>query len=147
MKYNFTGGELLDRLDELRGSIATVDKALEDPSETELDHSEQALRRKHERMDAFFGQEDIHYPIRTRETNIVTDEVESVSIQELEANPENYEDMVEQLREIDPYLGNRVPGMDYEDVPSPCAIIDYSTELIEAWEDLQETYESLEQAS
>lgn len=147
MKYSFTGGELLERLDELRGSIATVNQALEDPSETQVGHAEQTLRHTHEKMDAFFGREDIHYPIKAREIDFETEEGESVSIRELEANPENYEDMVEELREIDPYLGNRTPGMDYEDVPSPCAIIDYSTELVETWEDLQEAYDSLEQAS
>ena len=147
VKYSFTGGELLERLDELRGSIATVDQALETSSEDQLDHAEQTLRRTHERMDEFFGQEDIHYPIKTREINMETEEVESVSIQELEADPEDYSDMVEELREIEPYLGNRSPGMDYENVPSPCAIIDYSTELIEAWEELQDAYDSLEQAS
>ena len=147
VKYSFTGGELLDRLDELRGSIATANQALQNSSETEVDHAEQVLRQAHGRMDEFFGQEDIHYPIKTREIDLETDEVESVSIQELEADPENYRDMVEELKEIDPYLSSRSPGMDYEDVPSPCAIIDYSTELIEAWEDLQEAYDSLEQAS
>lgn len=147
VKYSFTGGELLDRLDELRGSIATANQALGNSSRTELDYAEQTLRQTHERMDEFFGQEDIHYPIKTREIDLETDTAESISIRELEANPENYEDMVEELREIDPYLGNRTPGMDYEDVPSPCAIIDYSTELIEAWEELQEAYDSLEQAS
>lgn len=147
VKYSFTGGELLDRLDELRGSIATANQAIENSSETEVDHAEQVLRHAHGRMDHFFGQEDIHYPIKTREIDLETEEVESVSIQELEADPENYEDMVKELREIDPYLGNRTPGMDYEDVPSPCAIIDYSTELIEAWEELQDAYDSLEQAS
>lgn len=144
VKYSFTGGELLDRLDELRGSIATVTQALENPSGAEINHAEQSLRHAHERMDDFFEQEDIRYPIRAREVDFDTDEVKSVNIQELAADPENYEDMVEELREIDPYLGNRSPGMEYEDVPSPCAIIDYSTELIEAWEDLQEAYDSLQ---
>lgn len=147
VKYSFTGGELLDRLDELRGSIATVNRALEADSKAEIDHAERTLIQAHERMDVFFGQEDIHYPIRTREVNMETEEVESLSIQELEADPEDYADMVEDLREIDRYLGSRSPGMDYEDVPSPCAIIDYSTELIEAWENMQEAYDSLEQAS
>lgn len=147
VKYGFTGGELLDRLDELRGSIATVNDALENSSDPEINHAEQALRQSHKRMDMFFSQEDIHYPIRTREINLETEEVESLSIQELETDPEDYADMVEELREIDPYLGNRSPGMDYEDVPSPCAIIDYSTELIEAWENMQEAYDALEQAS
>jgi len=147
VKYSFTGGELLDRLDELRGSIATVNHALEAGSKDGIDHAETTLIQAHERMDHFFGQEDIHYPIRTREVNMETGEAESLDIRELESDPEDYSDMIEDLREIDPHLGSRTPGMDYEDVPSPCAIIDYSTELIEAWEELQEAYDSLEQAS
>ncbi|QKQ98303.1 hypothetical protein GKQ38_02105 [Candidatus Nanohaloarchaea archaeon] len=148
VNYTFTGGELLDRLDNLQGAISTAKQTvgMQQPSQGRIDYASGYLQEAHEELDSFFRQEEIMYPIKVQEIDPATEDIQDVNLSTIEADPDSYEDMVDALREIDPYLGNRIPGLDYTESPSPCAIIDYSTELIEAWEELQEMYSELETA-
>ncbi|WP_347721330.1 hypothetical protein [Candidatus Nanohalovita haloferacivicina] len=148
IEYTFEGGELLDRLDNLQGAILTAEQAA-DSSDTHVDYALGYLESAEEQIDQFFADERIRYPIQCDIVDAETDTILAEDREgEINIDPEGFDHMVEALKEIDPHLGSRTPGvLDYETAPSPCAIIDFSTELIEAYEDMQQAYDALESAS
>lgn len=141
-KYTFTGDEFLDRFDRLRAARKMVDQALEDADTRQVQHYADDLDAAHAAMDALVADEYMKFPIETVET---TDHgAVSTAVHVMETAADSYEALVDALTEIDDRLSDRDPSMDYSDVPAPIAIVDYSTELIEEWHALQDTYDRLD---
>lgn len=160
--YVFTGDELIDRLD---GLIAAQNEArfqialnqekslngknlgetnrvtgLENPR---LNHSVEILRNTHRELDNLFDQEYTKFPIEIVEEDS-QGRLESF-IAVIEADADSYGEMVEALTEINGDLTKGDPHMDYSDVPSPIACVDYSETLINEYKRLENTYDFLSQ--
>lgn len=140
-KYKFQGDEFLDRFDGLKAARKTVDEILENGDKSSLNGYVEKLEEAHREMDQLFEEEYLKFPIQTVETDKNGFKTSSISVIETEA--ESYGEMVEKLEELNMNLSERQPGMDYSEMPSPIAFIDYSEELVEEWYSLQETYRQL----
>lgn len=141
-RYTFTGEEFLDRFDRLQAARNTVEEALERGREEQVQYYMDELEAAHAAMDRFVGEEYMKFPIETMETN--EHGAVSTAVHVMETAAESYEGLVTALEEIDGRLSDRDPTMDYADVPAPIAMVDYSTELIDAWYALQDTYDRLD---
>lgn len=157
--YEFMGDELLDRLDRLKAANDRARFHLQlynerrrehdeeipnvalDPG-VELRHAAEKLKEAHRDLDELFEKEYSKFPIETIEVDEDGNRSGCVTVIETEAS--SYREMVEALEEINGDLSDGEPCMDYSNVPSPIAAVDYSDELISERRKLESTYEMLE---
>lgn len=159
--YEFSGDELLDRLDTLKAAQNHARYHLELYNEQKREHAEQIpgeyietprtlehaiekLEEAHQELDQLFEQEHTKFPIETVETDQNGYKTSCITVIETEAS--NYEEMADALAEINGNLTDGQPGMNYSAAPSPIAAVDHSEQLINEQRKLEETYEMFQEA-
>ncbi|MFB6241198.1 MAG: hypothetical protein ABEJ36_00145 [Candidatus Nanosalina sp.] len=157
--YEYTGEELLDRLDSLKAAHQTVRFQLELYSQERLshngavppgfidtphrlEHASRRFREAHEELDTLFDEEYGKFPIQSSDDSMRGEAAVTV----METDAENYREIVKELENIGIELSGGDPSMDYSELPSTFAITDFSDELIHEYRKLENTYELLEEA-
>ncbi|QGA80392.1 hypothetical protein [Candidatus Nanohalobium constans] len=153
--YQYSGEELLDRLDELNSSLERARYAL--TLEEEINHllgiripENHALenrqteywldqvREAEAELDTFFEEETTKFPIETVNENERGNTSYTVTIMNTGAN--SYTEIVNSFQEINGNLSEGEPTTKHSEVPSMITAVDHSDLLIETWEKLQNTY-------
>lgn len=154
--YEFQGNELIDLLDELKATQETARFFLEIYGEKRREHAEdvpeefvekpamlehavERVEEVHYRLDDFFEQEHTKFPIETFEVDENGNREPYVTVMDTDAD--SYKEMAEALAEINGNLTNGDPSMDYSEVPSPIAAVDYSDMIIDEFRKLEKTYD------
>jgi len=154
-QYQFDGDELLDLLDSLeslndqaRFELAIYNETRRDGRENiparhidrpnSLNYTIESLKDVHSSLDDLFEQEYTKFRINTVEKR--EDGGMSVATRDIESNANSLEEMARFLEEIEEDLSDRTVGMDYSDVPSTIAAVDYSEKLVGEYQRLEGTY-------